>query len=185
MVWNIIFIQQQLGTMDGVGALAQGVKRCLSAAFVALVARSPGSCHFLCARMLLARHTLCFQCCPTLMSSKANVFPMALRLMPWSWPPQLLDRMFPAEGCQCQWSRSVSSVSRSSQNTNGTDATMSDPASWSGASDTCPFQSGSDVEMSDLEEGVITGGTVMTGDESNEALPLSQLQHASPVRKTR
>ena len=160
---------------------------CVSAAFVAHGARlqwstcvcsflrgcaCPGSCRFLCARMFLARHTtLCFQWCPLLMASKAYVFHLAFRLMPWSLPLLFLDRMLPAEGWQCQWRRSVSSGSRSSQNTDGTDASMSELASWFEASDTC-FS---------LAAPTLQCRISMVGQVRREPSPLSQLQLASPV----
>ena len=78
------------------------------------------------------------------------------------------DRMFPAERRQSEWSRSVSSVSCHSQKTDGTDATMLDPASRSGSSVSCHSKStdGTDATMSDLEEDVLMGGQVVMGKES-------------------
>ena len=64
---------------------------------------------------------------------------------------------------------------------------MSELASWCGASDACFSQStgGSDVTMTDLKENVLSVGQEMTGDESSEPSPFSQLQLAFPVRETR
>ena len=70
------------------------------------------------------RKTVCFPWCSLLIPSNACVFPLAFRLMPWSQPPLLLDRIFPARRRQCEWSRSVSSVSCHAQFTDGTDAAM-------------------------------------------------------------
>ena len=134
--------------------------------------------------MLFARRTLCFQWCPMLMSSKAYVFPwVVFTLMPWSDSLLLLDRMFPAIREQCQWRRSASSGGRSSRGVDGADASVSELASWWGASDTCLSQStgGSDVTMMDPEEDVLLVGQAKTGDESSEPSPLSHLQLASPV----
>ena len=129
-----------------------------------------------CARTLPAHHsTLCFQCCPTLVLLKSNFFPSGFLLIPWSLPPLPLNRTFAAGGRQRQWSRSVSSSSRSSQNTTGTDASMSELAS----SDACFSQStdGSNVGMTDIEENVLlSAGQGMTGSVSSELSPVFQLQ---------
>ena len=82
----------------------------------------------------------------------------------------------------------MSSVSRSSQITDGTDATMSGPASRSGASDSCLSKStgGSDVTMSDLEETAFMGGQLMTGRREHHApAALSVAELASPAWETR
>ena len=117
------------------------------------------------------------------MASHADVvesvcFPSVKRLMPWSKPPLPLNRMFPADGEQRQWSRSVSSSSGSSHNTDGSDASMSELA----RSDGCFSQStgGSDVAMTDIEEHAI-GWLV----ESSEPSPVFQLQLMCQVREVR
>ena len=77
----------------------------------------------------------------------------------------------------------ASSSSRSSQNTAGTDALMSELA----ISDACFSQStdGSDVAMTDIEENVPSGGLGMTGSVSSELSPVFQLQLVFPVWEVR
>ena len=74
-----------------------------------------------------------------------------------------------------------SSPSRSSQNTAGTDASMSRLAS----PDACFLQStdGSDVAMTDIEENVPSAGQGMTGSVSSELSPVFQLQLMFPVSR--
>ena len=62
----------------------------------------------------------------------------------------------------------MSSVSCHSQDTDGTDATMLDPASRSGSSVSCHSQSTGDTDatMSDLDEDVLMDGQVVVGNES-------------------
>ena len=104
---------------------------------------------------------------------KSNIFPKLFLLMPWSQPPLPLNRMLAAGGRQRQWSRSVSTSRRSSQNI-GTDASMSELAS----SDACFSQStdGFDVAMADIEENVLPAGQGMMGSVSSELPPVFQLQ---------
>ena len=51
-----------------------------------------------CTNAPCAPQTLCFQCCPTPVLLKSQIFASVFLLMPWSQPPLPLNLMFAAEG---------------------------------------------------------------------------------------